>query len=86
LTCLGLNLNPKSFDRFYLLVVLFRVENRICLSRGVYVTGAAWWATIKILARVGDLVQMTRDGRTRRVLTGRAIERSDDAVCGLYRA
>jgi hypothetical protein len=35
---------------------------------------------------VGDLLQRTEDGRTGRVLSGRAIERSGDAVCGLYRA
>jgi hypothetical protein len=35
---------------------------------------------------VGDLVQRTGDGRTGRVLGGRAIERSGDAMCGLYRA
>jgi hypothetical protein len=35
---------------------------------------------------VGDLVQRSGDGRTGRVLGGRAIERSGDAVCGLHRA
>jgi hypothetical protein len=35
---------------------------------------------------VGDLVQRTGDGRTGRVLGGRAIERSGDAMCGLHRA
>jgi hypothetical protein len=35
---------------------------------------------------VGDLMQRTEDGRTSRVLSGRAIERSGDAVCGLHRA
>jgi hypothetical protein len=38
------------------------------------------------MAGVGDLVQRTRDGRTGRVLGGRVIERSGDAVCGLHRA
>jgi hypothetical protein len=37
-------------------------------------------------ARVGDLMQRTEDGRTDRVLGGRAIERSGDAVWGLNRA
>jgi hypothetical protein len=54
------------------------------LSRGVLVTGAAWRAAMRIVARVGDLVQRTRDGRTGRVLGGRAIERSDGVVCGLH--
>jgi hypothetical protein len=38
------------------------------------------------VAGVGDLVQRTRDDRTGRVLGGRMIERSDDAMCGLHRA
>jgi hypothetical protein len=33
---------------------------------------------------VGDLVQRTVDGRTGRVLSGRAVERSGGAVCGLH--
>jgi hypothetical protein len=35
---------------------------------------------------VGDLVQRTRDDRTGRVLSGRVIERSGDALCSLHRA
>jgi hypothetical protein len=50
------------------------------------VAGAAWRAVVRIVARVGDLVQMTKNGRTGRVLGGRAIERSGDSVCGLHRA
>jgi hypothetical protein len=50
------------------------------------VAGAAWRAATKIVAGVGDLVQRTEDGRTGRVLGGRAIERSGGAVCGLHRA
>jgi hypothetical protein len=46
----------------------------------------AWWVMTRIVAGVGDLVQRTGDGRTGRVLGGRTIERSGDAVCGLYRA
>jgi hypothetical protein len=38
------------------------------------------------MAEVGDLVQTTGDGRTGRVLDGRAIERSGDAVCGIHHA
>jgi hypothetical protein len=49
-------------------------------------TGAAWRAATKIVAGVGDLVQRTEDGRIGRVLGGRTIGRSDDAVCGLHRA
>jgi hypothetical protein len=38
------------------------------------------------MAGVGDLVQRTGDGRTGRVLGGRAVERSGDAACGLQLA
>jgi hypothetical protein len=38
------------------------------------------------VAEVGDLVQRTGDGRTGRVLGGRAIERLGGAVCDLHRA
>jgi hypothetical protein len=62
------------------------LENRVCLSHGVQVAGAAWRAVMKIVAGVGDLVQRTRDGRIGRVLGGRAIERSGGAMCGLHRA
>jgi hypothetical protein len=50
------------------------------------VSGAAWCPTTRIVVEVGDLLQRTEDDRTGRVLGGRAIERSGDAVCGLYRA
>ncbi len=50
------------------------------------VAGAAWRAAMRTVAGVGDLVQRTGDGRTGRVLDGRAIERSGGAVCGLHRA
>jgi hypothetical protein len=36
------------------------------------------------MAGVGDLVQMTEDGRTSRVLGGWVIERSGGTVCGLH--
>jgi hypothetical protein len=37
------------------------MENHVCLSRGVQVTGAIWQAMTRIVARVGDLVQRTGD-------------------------
>jgi hypothetical protein len=46
----------------------------------------AWYAVTRIMAGVGDLVQRIRDGRTGRVLSGWAIERSSGTVCGLHRA
>jgi hypothetical protein len=62
------------------------MENHICLSRGVQVTGVTWWAVTWIVAAVGDLLQRIEDGRTSRVLNGRMIGRSGDAVCDLHRA
>jgi hypothetical protein len=64
----------------------FHLENQVCLSRGVQVAGAAWRAVMRIVTGVGDMVQRTVDGRTGRVLGGRAIERSGGAVYGLHRA
>jgi hypothetical protein len=46
----------------------------------------AWCVAMRIVAGVGDLMQRIRDGHTGRILGGRAIERSCDAVCSLHRA
>jgi hypothetical protein len=46
----------------------------------------AWRTATRIVARVGDLVQRTGDGRIGRVLDGRTIEMLGSAVCGLHRA
>jgi hypothetical protein len=59
----------KIFRWFYYLY-LFRLENRVCLSHGVQVAGVAWRATMRIMIRVGDLVQRIEDSRTGRVLGG----------------
>jgi hypothetical protein len=64
---------------------LYRVENRVYLSRGVQVAGGACRATMIIVVGVGEQVQRTVDGRTCQVLGGRAIERSGDTVCSLHR-
>jgi hypothetical protein len=48
--------------------------------------GATWRAATCTVARVGDLVQRTGDGRTGRVLGCRTVERSGGAVCGLHLA
>jgi hypothetical protein len=63
---------------------LYRVGNHVYLSCGMQVTSVAWRAAMRIVVGVGDLVQRIRDGRTGRVLGGRVIERSGDAVCGLH--
>jgi hypothetical protein len=68
---------------FYL-YPLFRVENRVCLSRGVQVAGAAWRVETRIMAGVGDLVQRTGDGRTGWVFGGRTIWRSGDVMDHLF--
>jgi hypothetical protein len=52
----------------------------------VQVAGAAWRAATRIMTEVEDLVQRTGDDHTGRVLSGRVIERSGDAVCGLHHA
>jgi hypothetical protein len=85
LTWRGLNSNLGQF-RFVFLLSLFRLENHVCLSRGVQVKGAAWRAATRTMTRVGDLVQKTGDGRTGRVLGGRAIKRSGGTVCDLLLA
>jgi hypothetical protein len=46
----------------------------------------AWRAVMRFVAGVGDIVHRIRDGRTGRVLSGRTIERSGGAVCGLHHA
>jgi hypothetical protein len=78
-------LNPGQLH-FAFLLSLFCLENRVCLSRGVQVTGATWRTLMRTVAGVGDLVQRSGDGRTGRVLGDRAVERSGDIVCGLHRA
>jgi hypothetical protein len=80
-----LNSNLGQFH-FIFLLSLFCLENHVCLSRGVQVASAAWRAATRIMVRVGDLVQRTGDGHTGRILGGRAVEMSGDAMCGLYLA
>jgi hypothetical protein len=41
---------------------------------------------MRIVIRVGDLVQKAGDAHTGRILGGRTIRRSDDVVCGLHHA
>jgi hypothetical protein len=64
---------------------LYRVKNRVCLSRIVYVTDVSWRATMRIVIGVRDLLQRTENGRTGWVLDGRVIERSGGVVCSLHR-
>jgi hypothetical protein len=71
---------------FVFLLSLFHSENRVCLSRGVQVAGAAWRVATRTVTGVGDLEQRTGGGCTGRVLGGRAVERSGGAMCGLHLA
>jgi uncharacterized heparinase superfamily protein len=66
--------------------ILVCSKNRVCLSHGVQEVGATWRAVTRTVAGVGDMVQRTGDGRTGRVLGGRAIERSGGVVRGLHLA
>jgi hypothetical protein len=45
-----------------------------------------WRVVTRIMTRVGDLLQRSRDDRTGQVLGGRTIRWSDDAVCDLHHA
>jgi hypothetical protein len=72
--------------RFVFLLLLFRSENRVCLSRGVQVAGAAWCIATRTVAGIEDLMQRTRDGRTGWVLGSWAVEKLGDALCGLHLA
>jgi hypothetical protein len=65
---------------------LVRVEILVYFSRGVQVAGAAWRVETRIMVGVGDLVERTEDGHIGQVFGGWTVERSDDVVCGLYRA
>jgi hypothetical protein len=48
---------------FYPTTLSSCVENHVCLSRVVQVTGVACQVAMRIVAGVGDLVQRTRDGQ-----------------------
>jgi hypothetical protein len=78
-------LDPGTFWLFYL-YLYFLLENRVCLSHGVQVAGAAWRAAMTIMAGVGDLVQRIRDYRIGQVLGGRMNGKLGDTMCCLHRA
>jgi hypothetical protein len=52
----------------------------------VQVVGVAWWAVMRIVVGVGDLMRRTRYDHTDRILGGPPIRRSGNVVCGLHRA
>jgi hypothetical protein len=72
--------------RLFYLLPLVHLENHVCLSHGMQLAGAAWYAATRIVTEIGDWVQRTEDGRIGRILGGRAIEMSGNVVCGLHRA
>jgi hypothetical protein len=69
-------------------VLSIHVKNRVYLSHDMQVICVAWRAVMRIVAGEGDLVQRTGGGQasTDRILGGRMIESSGDAVCCLHRA
>jgi hypothetical protein len=48
-----------TFSWFY--PIIFLMENRVCLSYGVQVAGAAWRAVTRIMTEVGDMMRRIRD-------------------------
>jgi hypothetical protein len=40
------------------------VENRVCLSHGLQVTGVTRWTAMRIMVGVGDLMQRTGDSQS----------------------
>jgi hypothetical protein len=60
---------------------LFHVEKRVCLSRDVWVTGAAWRASMRIEARVGDLLQRVGDYQAQVVYSVARRSRSQLMLC-----
>jgi predicted metal-binding membrane protein len=71
---------------FVLPLSLLHMENRVCLSHGVYVVGVTWRVAMRIVVGVGDLVWRIGDGHIGRILGGRTNGRLGGAVCDLYRA
>jgi hypothetical protein len=77
-------LNPDSFVLFFF-YLCFVGES--CLLVSWCAGGKCGMAcSDEDVAGVGDLVQRTGDGRTGRVLGGRAVKRSGGVVCGLHLA
>jgi hypothetical protein len=60
---------------------LFRLENRVCLSHGVQVTGAARRTVTRIVAGVGDLVQKTEDSQAYVGYSGAGRSRGRVTLC-----
>jgi hypothetical protein len=71
---------------FSFLLSFFHLKNRVCLSCVVQLIDMTWRAVMRIVTRVGDLLQRIRDGRIGQVLDSRTVERSVGVVCGLHRA
>jgi hypothetical protein len=61
LTWWGLNSSLRRFHCFTFIFVC--VENHVCLSCVVQVAGVTWTVAMRIMARIGDLVQRTNDSQ-----------------------
>jgi hypothetical protein len=58
-------------------------ESRLLI---LWCAGSACRAAMRTVAGIRDLMQRTEGDRTGRVLGGRTVKRSGDAVCGLHLA
>jgi hypothetical protein len=83
LTCHGLNSNLRHFGGSTT-ISLFHVENHVCLSRGVQVTGATWRAGTRIVARVGDLMRRTGHGQAQVEYSGTRRSRGQVMQCAVH--
>jgi hypothetical protein len=82
LTCRGLNLISGHFSCFTFIFVSCAES---CLLVSWCAGGRCGMGVVtRIMVGVVDLEQRTRHGRTGRILGGRMIRRSADAMCGLY--
>jgi hypothetical protein len=63
---------------------LFHLENRVCFSCGVQVTGVAWRAAMRIMVGVGDLVWRIGDGQAQVGYSVAGQLRGQVTLCAVY--
>jgi hypothetical protein len=66
------------------ITLLSCVENHVCLSHGVQVTGVTWWAVTRIMTGVGDLMQRIEDGQTQVGYSMARRSRGRVMLCAVY--
>jgi hypothetical protein len=66
------------------ITLLSCVENHVCLSHGVQVTGVAWWAVTRIMTGVGDLMQRIEDGQAQVGYSMARRSRGRVMLCAVY--